>query len=124
MEYELQKNSMKPLSKKFTYDEDDSRKQTELGEMSESSIMKPSFDYSKNMTEGISSENSSKDGNVEFKADARKKKSKMIVFGGIALFVVVLAVLLVIFLKPKPEESSDGPEILEAEAESQEPIVF
>ena len=103
MEYELQKNSMKPLSKKFTYDTDEGQKQTELGELSESIIMKPSFDYSKNMTEGISSENSSKDGNVEFKADSRKNRSKIIVLGGIALFVVVLAVLLVIFLKPKPE---------------------
>ena len=103
MESELQKNSMKPLSKKFIYDDDDSRNQTELGDISESSIMKPSFDYSKNMTEGVSSEKSSQDGNIEFKADGRKKKSKIFIFGGVALLVVVLAVLLVIFLKPKPE---------------------
>ena len=57
MENEMQKNSIKPLKKKFVDDVDYlSPKNTDIGDLSVSSIMRPTFDYGKNQTEGISSE--------------------------------------------------------------------
>ena len=115
---------MKPLTKKF-YDEDQSRRQTDIGELSESSIMKPSFDYSKNMTEGISSSDNSRDeAHVEFKAQKNKMRNRILILVGVAVLVITLAVLLVIFLKPSPEELAAEPAVEEIPEVIQPIIVF
>lgn len=77
------------------------------------SELRPSFDYSKNMTEGISSENSPSS-LVQHK-DSKKQKKIFIVGGAIAVIVVALAVLLVIFLKPEGVEEHVLEEIGEIE---------